>query len=157
VGKNIAGMLDLYGHFSIDHYRNGELIDHREIDNVITNAGKAIVSGLMLVDVGGTAFDYIAIGEGTAAAAATDTALGSEIASGGGERGTGTGTRTTTTTTNDTAQLVKTFTFTSSFAVTETGIFNASSGPTLLARQVFAAVNVASGDTLTITWKIQLT
>jgi hypothetical protein len=46
------------------------------------------------------------------------------------------------------AQLQKTFTFTASFAVTEEGIFDsatASSG-TLLARQVFAAVNVANLD-----------
>lgn len=62
----------------------------------------------------------------------------------------------TTDTTNDTAQLVATFTFTGSFAVTETGVLNAASVGTLLARQVFGAINVASGDSLQITWKFDV-
>jgi hypothetical protein len=61
----------------------------------------------------------------------------------------------TTTITNDTAQITKTFTVTGTVAVTESGVFNASSGATLLAHQVFSAINVASGDSLQITWKIQ--
>lgn len=138
--------------------KDGNLKEHRIIKNTITTVGKAEVAGLMLTDIGtgATSFDYIAIGTGTASA----TALGSEIASGGGERRGGanvTGTRITTTTTNDTAQWVTTFTFTSSFAVTEEGIFNDASAGTMLASQTFAAVNVVSGDTLQITHKIQIT
>ncbi|GAJ04789.1 unnamed protein product, partial [marine sediment metagenome] len=34
----------------------------------LTNAGFAVVAGLLLTDVGGTAFDYIAIGTGAVAA-----------------------------------------------------------------------------------------
>ena len=37
-------------------------------------------------------------------------------------------------------------------AVTEAGLFNASSGGTLLCRTVFAVVNKGSQDSMTITW-----
>ena len=41
-------------------------------------------------------------------------------------------------------------------AKTESGVFNAASNGTLAARQVFAAINVASGDSLQITWKFDV-
>ena len=138
----------------LDHIRDGVIIDTREYHNMIVDAGKALVAGLMLTDVGGTAFDYIAIGTGVVAEDHTDTALGTEISSGGGSRTAGTGTRVTTTYTNDTAQLVVTFNFTASFAVTESGVFNAASGPTMLCRKTFSAINVGNGDSLQVTWKI---
>lgn len=128
----------------------------RYVPNLITTVGKAAVAGLILTDVAGTLFDYMAIGTGTTAAAAGDTTLQTEITTNGGARVAGTGTRVTTTTTNDTAQLVASWTFSGSFAITEAGILNASSSGTLLARQVFSAVNVVSGDSFQITWKIAL-
>ena len=103
-----------------------------------------------------SAFTYIAIGTGTASASASDTALGTEITTGGGARASATVSRVTTDVTNDTAQAVVTFNFTSGFAVTETGLFNASSSGTMLNRQVFSAVNVTSGDSLQVTIKIDV-
>jgi len=150
--------LNMNGHITFTHVRKDEVIDVREIKNLIVSAGKAAMAGLCITDVGGTAFDAIAIGTGTDAAAAGDTALETEITTDGGERRSGsdvTGTRVTTSVTNDTAQLVTTFTFTDSFAITESGIFNDASAGTLLARQVFAAINVVSGDSLQMTWKVQ--
>jgi hypothetical protein len=125
--------------------------------NLITTIGHAAANARITGQGSYAAFANIAIGTGAVAAAAGDTALGAEITTAGGGRGAATATQVTTTTTNDTAQLVKTFTFTGTFAVTEEGIFDsatASSG-TLLARQVFSAVNVASGDSLQITHKVQ--
>jgi len=151
--KSKAG---IKGWFTLKHIRNGEVIEERTIDNTVVNAGLAQIAGLILTDIGGTAFDYIAFGTGTTAAAVTDTTLKTEITTSGGERKAGTGTRTTTSVTNDTAQLVATFTFTGSFALTESGVFNASSDGTMLSRQVFAAVNVVSGDQIQVTWKIQV-
>lgn len=144
---------DPEGTFIIDGIRK-RLVGEWDYKNLVTNAGKASVAGLMLTDVAGTAYDYIAIGTGTTAAAATDTTLETEIASGGGSRAAGTGTRVTTTVTNDTAQLQVTFSFTSSFAVTESGMFNASSSGTMLTRRVFSAINVANGDSLQVTWRV---
>lgn len=153
--KNITERNGLKGWFTIKHFdSSGALIEQKEVKNTTTNAGFAEVAGLITSDVGGTAFDYIAIGTGTNAAAATDTALQTEISTNGGERAAGTGTRTTTTVANDTMQLVVTFTFTGSFAVTESGVFNDASAGTMLARQVFSAINVISGDSLQITWKV---
>lgn len=148
--------LKLKGQYILEHFRDGKLIDKKVIDNLITNAGKAEVAGLIGSDTtsGLTAFDYIAIGTGTTSAAATDTALEAEITTGGGARSAGTGTRTTTNVTNDTFQLVVTFNFTSSFAITESGVLNASSGGTLLSRTTFSTINVANNDSLQVTWKI---
>ena len=42
-------------------------------------------------------------------------------------------------------------------AITESGIFNASSGSTMLARVTFGVVNKAADDTLSITHSITLT
>jgi len=125
--------------------------------NTLTNDGFAEIAGLITADVGGTAFDYIAIGTGTTAAAATDTALEYETHRIGGADVTGS--RVTTTVTNDTAQLVGTFSgYTGTEAVTESGVLNASTGGTLLCRQVFSALNIDwdAGDSLQITWKIQV-
>ena len=146
----------LNGSFEVEHYRGGNLIDRRVVDNLVTSTGKAAVAALILNDVAEDDFDHIAIGTGTTAAAAGDTALESEITTNGGERTAATGTRVTTSVTDDTAQLVATFNFTGSFAVTETGVLNAASGGDLLCRQVFSAINVENEDSLQITWKIQI-
>ena len=149
---------NMNGHITFDLIRNGKVIDTREIKNLIVTAGKAAMAALCITDVAETAFDYIAIGTGVVAADADDTTLGTEITTLGGERRGGAdvvGTRVTTTVTDDTAQLVTTFTFTGAFAITESAILNAASTGDLLARQVFAAINVTSGDSLQITWKVQ--
>lgn len=133
---------------------NGKVKEKRTIRNKIVNAGLAAIAGLLLSDVSVDDFDYIAVGTGTDAAAAGDTTLGTEITDSGLERAAGTGTRETTTVANDTAQLTKTFTVTGTKAVTEAGILNAAAAGTLLARQVFSAINVVSGDSLAINWQI---
>jgi hypothetical protein len=56
--------------------------------------------------------------------------------------------------TNDTAQLDKTWSVSGTKAVTECGIFNDASAGTLLGRQVFTAVNVVSGDSLQVIYKV---
>ncbi len=124
--------------------------------NLITNVGHAGANGRMSNQGGYSAFTALAIGTGTTAAAAGDTALQTEITTNGGARAAATATQVTTSVSNDTTQLVKTWTFTGSFAVTEEGILdNASSGGNLLAHQVFSAINVISGDSLQVTHKYQ--
>jgi hypothetical protein len=124
--------------------------------NIITNAGIAEMVKLVF-GLGGTAFGYIAIGTGTAAESATDTALAAEI-----KRKAASKTQTTTTVTGDTCLLSATFSsadgLTGTSAVTEAGVFNAATGGVLLARKVFSAVNVNwdAGDSLTINYYIQL-
>jgi hypothetical protein len=110
----------------IEHYRNGKKIDERVVENLVVNVGKAQVSGLIGGVVTGV-FSYLALGTGTTAPSSTDTALQSEVV-----RVASTNSRVTTNVTNDTLQLQATFNFTSSYAITEAGIFNASSGGTML-------------------------
>lgn len=125
--------------------------------NLIVNVGAATIPAL----IGGTGtsygvYKYIAVGTGAVAASATDTALGAEIVDSGLVRGTSTNTSTTTDVTNDTLNMVLSFAVTGTKAVTESGIFNASPTGTMLARQVFSAINVISGDTLQMTWQIDV-
>jgi len=148
-------MLKIDGSFTIDLLRDGQIVEHREVVNTITNAGKAEIANLAGNVSTPAAFTYIAVGIGTTAANAADTTLESEIVDSGLERASATVSRVTTTVTNDTLQLVKSFSVTGTKAVTEVGALNASSSGVLLGRQVFSAVNVVSGDTLAITYKFK--
>ena len=152
----IAEGMKLKGTLTIRHILDDKVIDERILDNLIVTVGKAEAAGL-LNGVTSGAFTYLAIGIGVVAPAAGDTALGSEITTGGGARAAATCSRVTTTTTNDTAQLLKEWTFSSTFAVTEAGIFDAAAAGEMLARQTFSAINVVSGSKLEITWKVQVT
>ena len=126
--------------------------------NIITNAGLAEIVRLVFSGLTGTKFGYLAIGTGTTPESASDTALETELA-----RKTASVSQTTTTISNDTALLEATFSsadgLSGSDAVSEAGIFNASSGGTLLARKTFSAVNVNwdAGDSLTIRYYVQFT
>jgi len=151
------------GKISPNHPKIGLLLglwaSSMKVSNLITNVGMATVPALL---TGGTSYGvykFVAVGTGTNAAAATDVTLQAETISIGMNRGTATVTSTTTDVTNDTAQLVLAFTITGTAAVTESGVFNqggAANVGTMLARQVFSAINVVSGDTLTLTWKIDV-
>jgi hypothetical protein len=126
--------------------------------NIITNVGLAAIIRLIFSAFTETKFGYLAIGTGTTAESATDTALEYEI-----KRKTATQTQTTTTVTNDTCLCEATFSSADGLSgtsnVSEVGIFNASSGGTLLARKTFTAVpiNWDAGDTLTIRYYVQMT
>lgn len=122
--------------------------------NGIPSAGKAGIASRINGSGSEAAATYIAVGTGTNAFAAGDTALQTELASSGLSRANGTASRVTTSVTNDTAQVTYTFTVTGTQAVTEAGLLNAASTGTLFARQTFSAINVVNGDSLQITWKL---
>lgn len=143
-------------HFRKIPFILGQWTNSASIANLVTNAGKAGVAGRINGVGSVNAFDYIALGTGTTAAALGDTTLETEITTGGGARAQGTASRTTTDVTNDTARVVNTFSFTASFAVTESGVLNAASSGDLLCRQVFSAINVANGDSLQVTWDVDV-
>lgn len=148
-GVRLQGQIDLVLRNAL-----GLVKEERSIRNLIVSAGKAGVASRINGSGAEAAFTWIAIGTGATAPAAGNTALQTEITNNGGARANGTASRVTTTVTDDTAQVVVTFNFTGAFAVTEAGLLNASSAGTLLARQTFAAVNVANGDSLQVTWRI---
>lgn len=148
--------LKLTGHINIKHIRDGEVIDERDIHNLITTAGKALLAGLLCGSGSPAAVTYLALGTGTTPAAAGDTALEAEIVDSGLERAAATVTLTTTSTTNDTASLAKTWTASGAKAVTELGALNDATTGTLLGRRVFSAVNMASTDQLQVTYTFQI-
>ena len=111
------------------------------------------------------AFAAIGLGTGVTAAAATDTTLQAEVKADGtaaaGVHAIATAAVTassvTTTITNDTAQFAPTasLAITGAIALTECGLFNADTNGTMLCRQVFSVINLASGDSISPTWKIK--
>jgi len=122
---------------------NGETV--KEVPNLVVTAGKGYVASRMK-DASATAMSHMAIGSGDTAAAAGQTALGTELA------------RTAlTSTTVSGADIVYVDTFaagTGTGAVKEAAILNASSGGTMLCRTVFSVVNKGANDAMTITWTV---
>jgi hypothetical protein len=146
-------------HFSVDWqipYLFGNWSNQKVVSNLVTSAGQAGIASRINGSGAEAAFTYIALGTGTNAAAAGDTTLQTETSASGLARVAATASRVTTDVSNDTARLTTTFTAGASAALTEAGVFNASSNGTLLARQVFSAVNVVSGDTFTPTWNFDV-
>lgn len=136
----------------------GRFVDSMVISNLITTAGVAGIAARINGSGSPDAYTYVGIGTGTTAAADADTQLEAEITTSGGARASASVSVVTTDTAGDTAQLQLTYNFTTgaSFAITESGVLNAASAGTLLARQVFSAINVASGDSLQVTWKFDV-
>ena len=122
---------------------------------VVANAALPIIAGLMLTDIGSTAFDYVGIGIDDTAPATSQTNLSSPVL-----RKAGIGTVETSDFVGDTAQVVAAFSSADGLSGTqdicETAVFNAGSGGTMLFRCVFTAKTVDwdGGDTLTVTNKL---
>ena len=133
--------LKLTGHVTVAV--NDEVV--QEIPNLVVTAGKEYVASRMK-DTSATAMSHMAVGTGSTAAAAGDTALGTES---------GRVSLSSTTVTNNVITYVATFAAgTATAALTEAAIMNASSGGTLLCRTVFSTVNKGASDAMTITWAI---
>lgn len=128
--------------------KDGNVKDERKIENLIVDTGLNFICDRMKDDE--TAMTHMALGSGSTAAAAGDTTLGSQL-----------GSREvldSSTVTNNQIVYVASFEAgDATGAVTEAGIFNASSGGTMLCRTVFSVVNKAADDTLTVNWTITLT
>lgn len=118
-----------------------------EVPNIVVSDGKDFVASRMK-DTTDAAMSHMAIGTGSTAAAASDSALGSELS------GSRTALTSTTVTDNDIVYVATFGAGTGTGAVTEAGIFNASSGGTMLCRTVFSVVNKGSADSMTITWTV---
>lgn len=156
-GKLNRGILNYLSAYGIRiPYITGVWSSHIRRTNLVTNAGKAGVASRINGSGGEAAFTYIATGTGATAAALGDTTLQTELAASGLSRANSTASRITTDVTNDTARLQNTFTVTGTAAVTESGVLNAASVGTLLARQTFSAINVVNGDSLQITWDVDV-
>lgn len=128
--------------------RFGNVKEARTQKNLVVSAGLNFICSRM----SGTSLGvmtHMALGSGTTAAAAGNTALESQL----GARET---LDTTTVTDNQIIYVASFEAGEGTGAVTEAGIFNADSNGTMLCRTVFPVVNKAADDILSITWTITL-
>ena len=126
--------------------KNGNVKEERTEKNLVVTTGLNYIASRMK-DATATAMTHMALGSGTTTAAAGQTDLVTLL-----------GSREALDSTTVTANAVA---YVSSFeagdatgAVTEAGIFNASTSGTMLCRVVFSVVNKAADDTMTVTWTI---
>jgi hypothetical protein len=116
---------------------------------VVTDAGVAYLVDALQNLTEPENFKYHGSGTGTTAEAASQTALVTEV----GTRATGSQAEGASA---NIYKTVGTVTYTSTYAITEHGIFSASSTGTMLDRSVFAAINVVNGDAIEFTYELTL-
>lgn len=129
------------------------------VATVLTNKGKALFADRARTTPGTytTSPKYIGIGTGATGAARTavaaDTALSTEVET----RASGTESTITTTQTGDTYQSQGTVSITGTRAVDESGLFDASTSGNMITSATLSVINLLSGDSLQLTWKVQIT
>ena len=127
----------------------------REVPNLVTTAGKGLIAS-RLASASDGVVTHMAIGTGTTAAAAGDTALVTEVTRQAVDTSGGTVSTNTITYTRTFAADDPDITAPATTAVTAAGLFTASSSGTMLARTVFAVVNKGEADSMTISWVITI-
>ena len=127
---------------------DGNVKDTREDHNLVVTGGKGVIADRMKGAPSIGAMTHMGVGSGTVAAAVGDadiTILGARVLL------------------DSTAVAGAVITYVCTFnagagtgAVTEAGIFNASTAGTMLSRVMFPVVNKAAGDTMVVTWTITI-
>jgi hypothetical protein len=128
---------------------DGTVKHEQEVKNLVVTTGLGFIASRM-AGTSANVMSHMAIGTGSTAAAAGNTTLGTESARVA---------LTSTTPTGAAVAYVASFpagTPASLTAITEAGIFNASSAGTMLCRTVFAVVNKDVNDTMSITWTVTM-
>lgn len=127
--------------------KDGQVKEEHDFKNLVVTVGKNFVASRM-VGTSANVMSHMAIGSNNTAAAAGDTALGSEL-----------GRVALASASASSAVVTYTATFpagTGTGAVVEAGIFNASSGGTMLCRTVFSVVNKGADDAMSVTWTVTI-
>ena len=123
---------------------DGALKQETTVSNLVVTVGKAFIAGRMVGTP--TAMSHMAIGSGAVSPVVGNTTLGTELAR-----------QSLTSSTAAGAVVTYVGTFgpgVGTGAVTEAGIFNASSAGTMLCRTTFAVVNKGADDSMSITWAV---
>jgi|TARA_R110000744_G_scaffold376580_2_gene490923 hypothetical protein len=132
---------NMIGHLSIAI--NDEVV--QEVPNLVVTDGKEYVASRMK-DTTKAAMSHMAIGTVSTAAAASDSALGGQA---------NREALTSSTVAGTTITYIATFGAGSGTgAITEAGLFNASSAGDMLCRTVFAVINKGQNDAMTISWSV---
>lgn len=124
----------------------GEVKHDIETTNLVVDTGLDYIASRMIGTSAGV-MSHMAVGSDNTAAAAGDTALGSQL----GSRKS----LTSSTATDNAVEYVATFAAgEGTGAVVEAGIFNAGTAGTMLCRTVFDVINKGASDSMTITWTV---
>lgn len=151
------------GYVTVSVFRGGQEIYHYEDHNLITEDGMDFIAAQVGGAGGSATAQWIALSSDVTAPSATDSSLTGEIVNNGTHTGLA---RSQGTFTQGTGADLDTWTIEETFiaggsegdftGVRKAGLFTASSGGTMMAENTFSSVNLASGDELTITWRIDL-
>jgi hypothetical protein len=127
----------------------GNLKDETSVHNLVVTVGKnALASWLAAASHADYFMQYVGLGTGTDVPASGDTDLQTTLP----DRVAGTVTSST-----NVIQNVSVFgPGSNTGAITEAGLFSASSGGTMFARQVFAVKTKGASDSLQVTWQITI-
>jgi hypothetical protein len=125
----------------------GELIKEFEVPNLVVTAGKNHIAAKIAATTNSpAAMTHMAIGTDSTAPGASQTALLAQ---------------TGRVSLSGSAVSTNTITYTATFpagtgdgAITEAGVFNASTGGTMLCRTTFPVVTKGAGDTIAVTWVV---
>jgi len=128
--------------------KNGKVKETRNVENLIVTTGLNFIASRMK-DTSATAMTHMGLGSGSTAASAGQTDLVSIL-------GSREAIDSTTVSTNTIVYVSNFEAGDATGAIVEAGIFNASSGGTMLCRTVFSVVNKAADDSMSITWTITI-
>ena len=135
-------------------------VERTEVNNLVVDSGIEYILKCTVSDSNADStpdrpdvMSHMAIGTDSTAQVASDTSLGTEVASGGRQ---GLVSTTLNSATNSMEFVCLFDVGEGTGAIVESGIFNSASGGTMLARTTFPVVNKEPLDKLTITWVISL-
>ena len=141
-GLKITGQVNI-----VKTNSDGVVVEEHNVKNLVVSTGKTFIAAKMIATTNSpAAMTHMGIGTNNTAVTSTDTSLLGQTARQSLSGATSSG-----------AAITFTATFpagTGDGAITEAGIFNASTSGTMLCRTVFPTVNKGSGDQITITWVI---
>jgi hypothetical protein len=152
MGRAMAAGLKVTGEVEIAlRGPDGRVKAREKTTNLVVTAGRNHIADQM-AEQDEAGMSHMAIGTGTTAVDATDTALETELdrnALSSTTQGTGTDANKVTYVGDWAAG-------DGTGAITEAGIFNSASAGTMLCRTVFSVKNKGAGDTLTLTWVLTI-
>jgi len=139
------------GELVIKHFdKTGKLLQTKKVKNLVVTTGLFHIAARMKAAGAPNQMSHMALGAGTATPSLSDTALGSQLGvtalslAGGNV-------------VNNAITYEATFgAGVATGAVTEAGIFNASSAGVMLCRTTFPVINKGADDSLAISWVVSI-
>jgi len=128
---------------------SGRVKRRLKLRNLVVTAGKGVIAERMKQTPSKGHMTHMAVGSGTTAAAAGDTALQTQISS-------RVALGSTTVSTNTITYACTFGAGVSTGTISEAGIFNASSGGDMLSRVVFTGFTKGAGDSLAVSWVVTI-